>query len=143
MEKFQKALQNHGISCEKISDLRGIDISDPIEYKAYFWFFKVWRLLSWKEKWEKVKGFCAAYLCALILLCFWVFYKRFSIEEIKSSIPVFFIMAWVLLFFIIIYFIVAIKKFYARKENNTVCIHNTVLSKTYVLSKIKAKWPNN
>ena len=140
LEKFQKALQNHGISCEKISDIRWIDISNPIEYKVYFWFLSVWRLLSWKEKWEKVKGFCVAYLWALIALFFWICYRRFSIEEIKSSMPVFFIMAWVLLVFIILYFILAIKKFYARKENNTVCIHNIILSKTYVLSKIKAKY---
>jgi hypothetical protein len=42
--------------------------------------------------------------------------------------------------FLIIYFIFAIKKFYARKENNTVCIDNIVLSDTYVLSKIKANY---
>ncbi len=140
LEKIQEAFQNNGISCEKISDLRGIDISDPIEYKAYFWFLNVWRLLSWKEKWEKVKGFCITYLCVLILLWIWVFNRRFSIDEIKSGIPAFLIMARVLLAFLIIYFIFAIKKFYARKENNTVCIHNTVLSKTYVLSKIKANY---
>lgn len=140
LEKIQEAFQNKGISFEKISDLRGIDISDPIEYKAYFWFFNVWELLSRKEKWKRVKWFWIIYLCTLILLFFWVFYKRFSIGEIKSAIPVFLIMAWVLLAFLIIYFIFAIKKFYARKENNTVCIDNIVLSDTYVLSKIKANY---
>lgn len=145
--KLQETLKRKGINCEKITDINDMNISEPIEYKAYFWFRKVWKLLTWKEKWKRLKGFSVIYLLTLIVLLFWLFYKRFTIEEIKSSIQVFFIMAWILLAFIIIYFIFSIKKFYARKENNAVYIRNYKwLTDNYVLSKIKvnywfiAKW---
>lgn len=146
LEKFQKTFQNHGITCEKISDIRWIDISDPIEYKVRFWFLSTRKLLSCKEKRERIKGLSKVYLYVLLLFLFLIFFDKkiifsFSFEEVRSRIPIFFTFAWILLISILLYFVFSSKKFYARMENNAVYIRKyTWLTANYLLSKIKCKY---
>lgn len=144
LDKFQEILPKKWINCEKVNDIKNLDISDEIEYKARFWFFTVWNLLSEKEKLKRIKSIFIIYLCALFLLFIWMIYNRkrdFSLENIKSDISIFLILAWILLILIIVYFIQSMKKFYARKENNAVYIRKyTWLSDNYVLSKIKVNY---
>ena len=117
LDKFQEILPKKWINCEKVNDIKNPDISDEIEYKARFWFFTVWNLLSEKEKLKRIKSIFIIYLCALFLLFIWMIYNRkrdFSLENIKSDISIFLILAWILLILIIVYFIRSMKMFYAR-----------------------------
>jgi len=141
LHEMQKSFQNNWISCEKITDIKNIDISESIEYKHYFGLFKAFKMLSWKDKSKRIKRVGIIYLLVLFLLFFLTInsYKR-SIENLKSGIPAFLIMSWILLVVVIIYFILSVKKFYARKENNRVYISYAWISDNYVLSKIKANY---
>lgn len=164
LDRFQDALLDKWIDCEKISDIKNIDISDEVEYKVYFWFFSVWKLLSLKEKLHRIKNilifvfvyfiFAAMFLFASILW-WWdddniSFNERLTSENILERfnfwITFVLVLLVILIIFLTIHFILSVKKFYARIENNTVYIHNwywwkwPFLSDDYVLSKIKVNY---
>lgn len=159
LDKFQESFQKHWISCERISDIKKIDISDEVEYKTRFWFFKVWRLLSRKEKIHRIKNvmiFILLYLffwgIMFISSLFWDEDTSFSeaIQQLPDNfyswLKVFSIILVILIIFLTIQFILSIKKFYARIENNAVYILNWYWwkwinsSDNYILSKIKANY---
>lgn len=159
LRKIQELFQENGVVFEKISDVKGIDISAPIEYRARFWFFSVWKLLSQEEKIHRIKN---AMLFILLYLLFWGMLFISSLfwdedtsyseaiqqlpENFYSWLRIFLIMLVILMIFLIIHFIISVKKFYARKENNFVCIYNGYwwkwinLPENYVLSKINANY---
>ena len=163
LDKLQESLLNRWINCEKIKDIKGIDISDEKEYKAHFWFLNVWRLLSRKEKLHRIKNilkfvfayliFAAMFLSASII---WWWDDDISIDERLTSesilerfnfwISFVSILFIILIIFLTIHFILSVKKFYARIENNVVYIHNwywwkwVSSSDNYILSKIKVNY---
>jgi len=162
--KLQETLLNRWINCEKISGIKGIDISDEKEYKAHFWFLNVWRLLSRKEKLQRVKNilkFVFAYLMfAVMFLVASILWgwedDNISIDEMRTGENILerfkfwiiftLVLLVILVIFLTIHFIISVKKFYARIENNTVYIHNwywwkwVSSSDNYVLSKIKVNY---
>ena len=158
LEKIQESFQNKEINCEKISDIRNIDITDSIEYKTHFWFISVWKLLSWKERIYRIRN---VMLFMLLYLFFWgimfissLLWEDTTFSETMQQFPenfyswlkVFLIILAILVMFLTIHFILSLKKFYARMENNAVYIQNgywwkwVVLSDNYVLSKIKVNY---
>jgi hypothetical protein len=162
--KIQGALLNRWINCEKISDIKDIDISDEKEYKAHFWFLNVWKLLSRKEKLHRIKNilkFVFVYLIfAVMFLIASIMWgwddDNISFDEMRAGenilerfnfwIIFVLVLLAILVIFLTINFILSVKKFYARIENNTVYIHNwywwkwVLSSDNYVLSKIKVNY---
>lgn len=145
LERFQETFQDHWISCKNVSDIKDVDINAPIEYSSRFRFFSVRKLLSSDEKWKRIKRAGIIYLFMLFILL-WMFSSWGDDESYssswntKSGAIAFLVIAWVILVCIIIYFILSIKKFYVRKENNSVYINYAWISENYVLSKIKANY---
>ncbi len=159
LNKLQETLESKWINCERITDIKNIEISESVEYEAHFWFFKMWELLSWKEKMHRIKNvmfFIWLYLffwgSVFIISLLWNEDTPFSEviqqlpENFYSWLKVFLILLVVLVVFLTIHFIYSVKKFYARMENNAVYIHNgywwkwPFLSDNYVLSKIKVNY---
>lgn len=159
LDKLQEILKNKWINYEVISDINNIDIHESVEYETNFWFFKVRRLLSRKERIHRVKNvmiFISRYLFlwGIIFISSLLWDEDTSFSEAIQQFPenfyswlkVFLMLLVILVIFLTIHFILSVKKFYARIENNALYIHNwygwkwPFLSNNYVLSKIKVNY---
>ena len=146
-DKLQKILQEKWFDCNIISNLRNVDISGSIEYKAYFGFFSTWKLLSFNEKRHRIKYVLFWFLLKTILVIFmWYLYFWIKLELYEIKLSTLLIIVLVMFIIFVIRFIRSIGKFYARKENNKVFIYTWYwgdwffLLDNYVLSKIKANY---
>ncbi len=159
LDKLQEDLMDRGIKCERINDIKDIDIAKEVEFRTNFRFFSVWNLLSLREKIKRIKNIM---FFMLLYIFFWglmfvsslLWDENTSLSEAVEQFPenfyswlrVFIIILIVLMLFLFIHFVLSIKKFYARIENNAVYIHNwygwkwSFLSDNYVLSNIKVNY---
>lgn len=136
LERFQGSFQNNWISCERISNTKGIDISNPVDYKVHFSFLTVLRLLSKKERRKEIEDFIKHSLIRAVIF----FVVLISIvKEVPSRqlSPCTLLIIFGILFAIFaILSILSFDGFSTTIENNAVWIDDFDY---YILSKIKAK----
>ena len=163
LEKIQESFEYKWIKCERIIDAKNLDISDETEYEVNFWFLKVWKLLSWEERFHRIKNisiFIFVYLIfavvSFVVVLLWWGEEDITIrdalqpeklaENFNFWISFYSLLLVVLVVFLTIHFILSVRKFYARIENNMVYIHNGywgdwfLSSSNFVLSKIKVNY---
>lgn len=136
LEMFQGSFRSNGINCEKISNLKGVDVKDRIDYKAHFGFLTMWKLLPRKEILEKLKLHWYRTLFVWVISLMTVTWEYFTP---RGGL----IMFWICFTLIMIWFIREVSSFYVTIENNAVWVSDFryyLLSNIEADYKIEAKW---
>lgn len=136
LERFQGSFQNNWISCERISNTKGIDISNPVDYKVHFSFLTVLRLLSKKERRKRIEETIKHSLIRAVI--FFVVLISIVKEVLSRQLSpcALLIMFWILFVIFAILYMLSSDGFSTTIENNAVWIDDF---EYYILSKIKAK----
>lgn len=130
LDKFQESFRKKWITCEKINDIKWVDICERVDYKAKLWFRNMRRLMSKKKRKEHIEESYRS-IFGIVIFVFWGLIAAFD-KHYPKSFPYFVVAGFVTFIILTILSILRIGDFDATIENNAVWFddyHYCVLSK--------------
>ena len=142
LDKFQESFQKNWITCEKINDIKWVDLSERVDYKAKLWFRNMRSLIPKKKRKEHIQE-SYRNIFGMVVFVFWGLIAAFN-KHYPQSFTYFVVAGLVTYIILTTLSILGMGSFNVTIEDNAVWFddfHYCVLSKIKKVSyETTMKW---